>query len=261
MDFGGSVFEASRSNATSSTYTGPLSRSPKARPIEIIIITAVVFVVFCVLCCVGRSVDRYYPEANDVTQCNKCSRIEFIKSNLPSRILKNEASDDTDRLDDDIDLEMESAQEGIAAAITGTPPVQSGPQDVKNRQQPPKATRLADNALSASPTNCISSQASCDSSKGTQGICSICLGSYHSQDVVSWSTNSACPHEYHRSCIEPWLIIHEECPLCRCIFLQRLSHEDSITPQPPATTARPSERQDTQHPWRAYWFEQRRGRS
>lgn len=54
--------------------------------------------------------------------------------------------------------------------------------------------------------------------------CPICIGSFETagSDVV-WSSNPECPHVFHTSCMEPWLLknLQEEpmCPCCRRQFL------------------------------------------
>jgi E3 ubiquitin-protein ligase RNF13 len=42
--------------------------------------------------------------------------------------------------------------------------------------------------------------------------CCICLSDYESGDVL---ISLACEHEFHKSCIEPWLTSHRTCPLCK----------------------------------------------
>ncbi|KAG8371332.1 hypothetical protein BUALT_Bualt13G0076700 [Buddleja alternifolia] len=43
--------------------------------------------------------------------------------------------------------------------------------------------------------------------------CSICLDEY--KDGESLATIDACEHMHHASCIIPWLITHDTCPICR----------------------------------------------
>ncbi|XP_058742078.1 RING-H2 finger protein ATL70-like [Vicia villosa] len=43
--------------------------------------------------------------------------------------------------------------------------------------------------------------------------CSICLGDYEESDMLRLLPN--CDHLYHASCIDPWLRLHSNCPICR----------------------------------------------
>jgi len=66
-------------------------------------------------------------------------------------------------------------------------------------------------------------------------FCAICLGEYTISEQVSWSSNSDCPHVFHRECITQWFLTllkskshvevvaptptKLECPMCRQDFL------------------------------------------
>jgi hypothetical protein len=49
--------------------------------------------------------------------------------------------------------------------------------------------------------------------------CSICMESFNSNDLVSWSPLSECNHVFHHTCIKTWLLHHECCPYCRVCIL------------------------------------------
>lgn len=55
--------------------------------------------------------------------------------------------------------------------------------------------------------------------KDTSAECSICLSSFRCNDLVSKSNNRECNHVFHKSCVQEWLILHVECPMCREEFL------------------------------------------
>lgn len=64
--------------------------------------------------------------------------------------------------------------------------------------------------------------------------CAICLSNFDANDVVCESNNLRCKHLFHQECIEPWLIRHEHCPVCRELYLlssiqaAKQSHEPSV---------------------------------
>ncbi|KAI1902746.1 hypothetical protein AGOR_G00019180 [Albula goreensis] len=64
--------------------------------------------------------------------------------------------------------------------------------------------------------------------------CAVCIEAYRPGDVLSILT---CNHFFHKTCIEPWLLEHRTCPMCKCDILKALgiepdddSHQVSIPP-------------------------------
>ncbi|KAG1958524.1 E3 ubiquitin-protein ligase RNF128 [Pimephales promelas] len=55
--------------------------------------------------------------------------------------------------------------------------------------------------------------------------CAVCIDLYKPGDVLSVLT---CNHFFHRSCIEPWLLEHRTCPMCKCDILKALGVEVSF---------------------------------
>lgn len=50
-----------------------------------------------------------------------------------------------------------------------------------------------------------------------QEECSICYAPLTEKDVVGHTTkNENVNHLFHKSCIEPWVVEHKTCPVCRC---------------------------------------------
>jgi len=43
--------------------------------------------------------------------------------------------------------------------------------------------------------------------------CSICLGDYKESDMLRLLPD--CDHLYHAACVDPWLMLHSTCPICR----------------------------------------------
>jgi Ring finger domain len=49
--------------------------------------------------------------------------------------------------------------------------------------------------------------------------CAICLCPFAESDRVCEANNAKCMHMYHQECLEPWLLRHEQCPVCREAYL------------------------------------------
>lgn len=49
--------------------------------------------------------------------------------------------------------------------------------------------------------------------------CPICCEDYVKGDDIAWSKNEGCCHAFHTDCIVPWLMDHEECPMCRSDYI------------------------------------------
>ncbi|KAH6761941.1 hypothetical protein C2S52_019374 [Perilla frutescens var. hirtella] len=47
----------------------------------------------------------------------------------------------------------------------------------------------------------------------TSSGCAVCLGDYKERETLRLLPD--CGHIFHRSCIDPWLIINPTCPICR----------------------------------------------
>ncbi len=58
-----------------------------------------------------------------------------------------------------------------------------------------------------------------DPNDSTQVECQICLADFQVGDKICWSNNPACVHTFHIACLEPWLMKHERCPVCRYEYL------------------------------------------
>lgn len=50
--------------------------------------------------------------------------------------------------------------------------------------------------------------------------CPICCEDYIKGDDVAWSRNEECCHAFHTDCIVPWLMDHDDCPMCRCVYVK-----------------------------------------
>ncbi|XP_051007824.1 RING finger protein 148 [Acomys russatus] len=47
--------------------------------------------------------------------------------------------------------------------------------------------------------------------------CVVCFDIYKAQDVIRILT---CKHFFHKTCIDPWLLAHRTCPMCKCDILK-----------------------------------------
>ncbi|XP_026888880.2 E3 ubiquitin-protein ligase RNF128a isoform X1 [Electrophorus electricus] len=52
--------------------------------------------------------------------------------------------------------------------------------------------------------------------------CAVCIEPYSVGDVLSVLT---CSHFFHKACVEPWLLEHRTCPMCKCDVLKALGVE------------------------------------
>ncbi|XP_038861590.1 E3 ubiquitin-protein ligase RNF128-like isoform X2 [Salvelinus namaycush] len=59
--------------------------------------------------------------------------------------------------------------------------------------------------------------------------CAVCIDAYKSGDVLTILT---CNHFFHKTCIEPWLMEHRTCPMCKCDILKALGVEQPEEDQP-----------------------------
>ncbi|CAO2623197.1 E3 ubiquitin-protein ligase RNF133 [Lemmus lemmus] len=55
--------------------------------------------------------------------------------------------------------------------------------------------------------------------------CVICLEPYKPNDTVRILT---CYHFFHKNCIDPWILAHGTCPLCKCDILEALDIQMDI---------------------------------
>jgi len=56
--------------------------------------------------------------------------------------------------------------------------------------------------------------------------CAICIQKYKDGDDICWSRNDKCHHVYHLNCMVEWLMRHDDCPMCRQLFLQSTTSRD-----------------------------------
>ncbi|XP_014456337.3 E3 ubiquitin-protein ligase RNF128 isoform X1 [Alligator mississippiensis] len=65
-----------------------------------------------------------------------------------------------------------------------------------------------------------------DKETGPDGdSCAVCIEAYKPNEVVRILT---CNHLFHKNCIDPWLLEHRTCPMCKCDILKALGIEPDI---------------------------------
>ncbi|KAM9432024.1 E3 ubiquitin-protein ligase RNF128a isoform 1-T1 [Clarias gariepinus] len=58
--------------------------------------------------------------------------------------------------------------------------------------------------------------------------CAVCIEAYKPGDVLTVLT---CNHFFHKACVEPWLMEHRTCPMCKCDILKTLGVETDVEEQ------------------------------
>ncbi|XP_075165331.1 ring finger protein goliath isoform X2 [Haematobia irritans] len=58
---------------------------------------------------------------------------------------------------------------------------------------------------------------STDDKDADSDCCAICIESYKASDLIRVLP---CKHEFHKNCIDPWLIEHRTCPMCKLDVLK-----------------------------------------
>ncbi|XP_077341221.1 E3 ubiquitin-protein ligase RNF128 isoform X2 [Lithobates pipiens] len=88
------------------------------------------------------------------------------------------------------------------------------------RAQNQKTKRLKDEAKKAIGQLQLRTIKQGDKVLGPDGdSCAVCIETYKANDVVRVLT---CNHFFHKNCIDPWLLEHRTCPMCKCDILKSL---------------------------------------
>mmetsp|Transcript_21093 Transcript_21093/g.45144 ORF Transcript_21093/g.45144 Transcript_21093/m.45144 type:complete len:133 (+) Transcript_21093:2-400(+) len=59
--------------------------------------------------------------------------------------------------------------------------------------------------------------------------CNICLGPFKVGNIVAWSNqHCGCKHTFHAQCISRWLLVRDECPICRRSFCLETEEIDDV---------------------------------
>ena len=52
-----------------------------------------------------------------------------------------------------------------------------------------------------------------------EDACAVCLENYKESETLRILP---CRHEFHKGCIDPWLLNHRTCPMCKSNILKSL---------------------------------------
>ncbi|XP_075691982.1 E3 ubiquitin-protein ligase RNF128 [Rhinoderma darwinii] len=103
------------------------------------------------------------------------------------------------------------------------------------RAQNQKMRKLKDEAKKAIGRLQLRSIKQGDKVLGPDGdSCAVCIESYKANDVVRILT---CNHFFHKNCIDPWLLEHRTCPMCKCDILKSLGIEADDEEEPDTSVA------------------------
>lgn len=79
-------------------------------------------------------------------------------------------------------------------------------------------TSAAQKALSKIPTRNIKNS---DKEVSEAECCAVCIEPYKASDVVRLLP---CRHEFHKVCVDPWLLEHRTCPMCKMDILRHYGY-------------------------------------
>ncbi|XP_046438523.1 protein goliath-like isoform X2 [Daphnia pulex] len=79
-------------------------------------------------------------------------------------------------------------------------------------------TSAAQKALSKIPTRAIKNT---DKEVSEAECCAVCIEPYKASDVVRLLP---CRHEFHKVCVDPWLLEHRTCPMCKMDILKHYGY-------------------------------------
>ncbi|CRK96721.1 CLUMA_CG010039, isoform A [Clunio marinus] len=78
-------------------------------------------------------------------------------------------------------------------------------------------TNKAKEALKKIPTKTIKTL----SKELESDCCAVCIEAYRLNDVLR---SLPCKHDFHKNCIDPWLLEHHTCPLCKARVLKQFGY-------------------------------------
>ncbi|NXX35612.1 RN128 ligase, partial [Nicator chloris] len=117
----------------------------------------------------------------------------------------------------------------VAAATVGCYVSYSARRLILARAQSREQRRLRARAKKAIEQMQLRTLKEGDKETGPDGdSCVVCFEQYKPNDVMRVLT---CNHVFHKTCIDPWLLEHGTCPLCKCDILKVLGVEMDVEPR------------------------------
>ncbi|NXI27965.1 RN128 ligase, partial [Sterrhoptilus dennistouni] len=117
----------------------------------------------------------------------------------------------------------------VAAATVGCYVSYSARRLILARAQSREQRRLRARAKKAIEEMQLRTLKEGDKETGPDGdSCVVCFEQYKPNDVMRVLT---CNHVFHKTCIDPWLLEHGTCPLCKCDILKVLGVEMDVEPR------------------------------
>ncbi|NWT88920.1 RN128 ligase, partial [Lanius ludovicianus] len=117
----------------------------------------------------------------------------------------------------------------VAAATLGCYVSYSARRLIMARAQSREQRRLRARAKKAIEQMQLRTLKEGDKETGPDGdSCVVCFEQYKPNDVMRVLT---CNHVFHKTCIDPWLLEHGTCPLCKCDILKVLGVEMDVEPR------------------------------
>ncbi|NWR01368.1 RN128 ligase, partial [Paradoxornis webbianus] len=117
----------------------------------------------------------------------------------------------------------------VAAATVGCYVSYSARRLIMARAQSREQRRLRARAKKAIEEMQLRTLKEGDKETGPDGdSCVVCFEQYKPNDVMRVLT---CNHVFHKTCIDPWLLEHGTCPLCKCDILKVLGVEMDVEPR------------------------------
>ncbi|CAN8188470.1 unnamed protein product [Coccothraustes coccothraustes] len=117
----------------------------------------------------------------------------------------------------------------VAAATVGCYVSYSARRLIMARAQSREQRRLRARAKKAIEQMQLRTLKEGDKETGPDGdSCVVCFEQYKPNDVMRVLT---CNHVFHKTCIDPWLLEHGTCPLCKCDILKVLGVEMDVEPR------------------------------
>ena len=174
----------------------------------------------------GQPVQLHVPSGNDTTMVEPVGPVDPDKEGSepdvetgggPTRINVDVTKPSDGSSDEDIGEWTKPTKKHVVIDDTtdeDEPPPEQAPSESRHEFADEETTfiRIPKPGLNILP----SVDEGSDQLRLVESLCSICLCNYEVGSDIVWSSNSACDHVFHESCIEQWIMKQREGPLCPC---------------------------------------------